>query len=69
MIEFPLEPHVDRIFAYMSAALGLDYWLFPQIASHQLTTFNAEQADAEALVALVKQILTSKGIKHGHDEL
>ena len=31
IIEFGMKPHVDRCYGFMALALGLDYWLLPQV--------------------------------------
>ena len=29
--EFTMSPHCNRCFGYMAAALGLDYWVIPEV--------------------------------------
>jgi hypothetical protein len=31
VVEFPLNPVIDRAYGYMAMALGMDYWLVPQV--------------------------------------
>ncbi len=31
VMEFAMDPHVDRCYGYMAMSLGLDYWLIPQV--------------------------------------
>ena len=71
VVEFAHQPHVDRLFAYMAGALGLDYHLLPAIATHSLNTYGATPGNVEALSALVTQILAAKGWTKDvtHDEL
>ncbi len=57
VIEFAMQPHVDRCFGYMAAALGIDYWLFPQMAAFYYGKYEATDSNIATLVKLVKHIL------------
>ena len=73
VIEFPLDPHVDRCYGYMAMALGQDYWLVPQVSAFYHLSYKMDQSKADAVVRLVKHVLESKGLGsmiQGHtDEL
>ena len=60
VIEFPLQPHVDRCYGYMAMALGLDYWIVPEISAFYLGQYEMNAERAELVVTLVRHILTSK---------
>ena len=72
VIEFPMEPHVDRCYGYMALALGFDYWLLPQVKAHYFGTFNMDQPSADALIRLLRHVINTKGLQyllHTQDEL
>ncbi len=31
VVEFPMEPHCNRCFGYLAMALGIDYWVVPEV--------------------------------------
>ena len=64
MIEFPLDPHVDRCYGYMAMALGQDYWLVPQVSAFYHLSYKMDQSKADAVVRLVKHVLETKGLGH-----
>ena len=64
IIEFGLKPHIDRSFAFMAAALGFDYWVLPQMATHLYLPYTATDDSIAALVRLVTHVLTNKGLAH-----
>ena len=71
VIEFPLKPHIDRCFGYMALALGLDYWLVPQISSLFHENYVMDDEKAKSVVRLLRHILVAKGLSHliqSHDE-
>jgi hypothetical protein len=61
IVEFALQPQCSRIFGYISLALGLDYWLVPQISSFYHLQYEMDHDKAELVVRLVRLILVRKG--------
>ena len=57
VIEFGLNPQVDRSYGYMAMALGLDYWVLTQISTHLLHKYRIDQPKVEIVVRLVTQLL------------
>ena len=68
VIEFGLNPHIDRCFGYMAMALGLDYWVLPQISTHLYLRYTMDEGKAEAAVRLVRHLERKGLIDHSNDE-
>ncbi len=62
VIEFGMEPHVDRSFGYMAMALGLEYWLVPQVSAFYHLKYTMDADKAGAVVRLVEHVLYLKGM-------
>ena len=62
VIEFGLQPHIDRSYGYMAMALGLDYWVLPQISTHLYLRYKVDSGSVAAAVRLVRHVLETKGI-------
>ncbi len=60
VIEFAMKPHVDRCYGYMAMALGLDYWLVPQVTAFYTLAYEMDVEKAAAVVRLVNHIRTSR---------
>ena len=60
MIEFPLDPHVDRCYGYMAMALGQDYWLVPQVSAFYHLSYKMDQSKADAVVRLVQHVMKKR---------
>ena len=60
VIEFPLQPHIDRAYGYMAMALGLDYWVVPQISTGYYRNYTANSQNIAALCRLVTHIADLK---------
>ena len=71
VIEFGLQPQVDRCFGHMAMALGLEYWLFPQMSTHLYLKYKADDNNVAALMKLLRYVLERKGLRSllRHDEL
>ena len=62
VVEFGLTPHIDRCFGYMAVALGMDYWLLPQISTHLYLKYTLTVENVGAAVRLVRHLLEQKGL-------
>jgi hypothetical protein len=62
-IEFGLTPLVDRSFGYMAMALGLDYWMVPQVTSFLFGHYGMDEARAQAVVELLRHVLHHQGLE------
>ena len=60
VVEFPMRPHVDRSFGHMAAALGLQYWVVPEITAYYHSNYTVDNAKAEVVVRVVRHILQSQ---------
>ena len=72
VVELALKPHVDRCFGYIAMALGLDYWLVPQLSSFYYGNYTATQENVDAVIRLVRHVLKAKGVlisKAEHEKL
>ena len=63
VVELPLNPHIDRSFGYMALALGLDYWVVPEISASYLYKYIVDQRGADAFKKTLRHIITSKGLQ------
>ena len=61
VIEFGMEPHVDRSFGYMAMALGLEYWLVPQVSAFYFFNYKMSPEKADLVVRLVKHVISKRG--------
>ncbi len=64
IIEFGLNPHVDRCFGHMAMSLGLEYWLVPQVSSIYHLRYGMTPAKAALVARLMKHVMKSKGLEH-----
>ena len=65
VIEFPLDPHVSRLFGQLAEIIGtIDYWLFPHLSSPYLDRYKATRESASALVRLITQIIEKRGLQY-----
>ena len=62
VIEFPLDPHVDRNMGYMAAALGLDYWLVPEVAAFYYQPYVMDEHRAAAVTRVLHHVLVRSGL-------
>ena len=62
VVEFPLKPHVDRCYGHMALALGLDYWIVPQLAANYHLSYIIDDAAIAAVTGLVSKLLRDKGL-------
>ena len=60
IIELPLRPHVDRCYGFVALALGLDYWLLPEVHSAYHLNYTMTAENAHTIVSLVLQLISSK---------
>ena len=56
VIEFGLDPYIDRAYGYMAMALGLDYWTVPQISTHYVGNYSIDSNNAESLIRVLRHI-------------
>ena len=52
LLEFEHTPHVDRVIGAIAVALGLDYWLVPQLAASFRGEYVVDNSSAAAVVRL-----------------
>ena len=62
VVEFGLKPHCNRCFGYMSMALGLDYWLVPQLTTHFFGNYEMNEENTSAVLRLLEHLLKEKGL-------
>ena len=62
VIEFAMQPHTNRGYGFLSMALGLDYWLVPQLSSHYNWKYTADEENAEAVADVLRHVLKTKGL-------
>ncbi len=67
VIEFPLRPHFDRAYGYMAMALGLDYWIVPEVSTLYHGQYHLTSSNIASVVRLVKYLLFRKGILVAED--
>ena len=63
VIEFPLDPHVDRSFGCMAASLGFEYWLVPQLKSNYQQNYTMTSALADEVVKVVQHVIYRSGLE------
>ena len=63
IIELPMKPHVDRCFGQMAYALGLDYWVVPQVSTFYVHAYKMDQDKAGYVARLLRHVLRSKGLE------
>ena len=64
VIEFPLLPNSNRCFGYMAMALGLDYWVVPELWSFYHLRYDATAERVAAAVGTLKHVITVRGLCH-----
>lgn len=64
VIEFSMDPHVNRCFGYMAMALGLDYWLVPQVLAFYYQNYVMDAKKADYVMRLVRHVVSSKGLAY-----
>ena len=64
VVEFGLKPHVDRCFGHMALALGLDYWLVPQVSAFIFANYTLNEDSVDAVMRLLRHIAETKGLHH-----
>ncbi len=64
VIEFSMDPHVNRCFGYMAMALGLDYWLVPQVSAFYYQNYVMDAKKADYVMRLVRHVVSSKGLAY-----
>ena len=60
VIEFEHVPHVDRVFGSIAMALGLDYWLVPEVSTHLFRNYTMTAAGVHAIMDLVQHVIRSR---------
>jgi hypothetical protein len=63
VVEFQLEPQLNRAYGHLAYALGLDHWLVPQIRANHRGFYSLDEKNIDALMQLLRHILTKKGYK------
>jgi hypothetical protein len=70
VIEFAMKPHSNRCFGYMAMALGMDYWLVPQISAFYHLRYTANNSNVAAVVNLLRHVLKlNKSSNENQDEI
>jgi len=62
VIEFPMNPHCNRCFGYMSVGLGFDYWVVPELACFYNLWYDVDERKAQAVVNTLRHVAQLKGI-------
>ena len=57
VVEFGLSPQIDRCFGHMAVALGLQYWLVPQVTTNLFNAYLMDEGRAGHVVSLVRHII------------
>ncbi len=57
-----MRPHVNRCFGFMAMALGMDYWLVPQLSSFYYGNYNATNDNVAAVIRLLRHVIKLKGL-------
>ncbi len=61
VIEFSLKPNCNRCFGYMAMALGLDYWMVPQVNSSYYGYYSITPENVGFVTDLVRHLLSRSG--------
>ena len=64
VIEFPMEPHVNRCFGHMAAALGLDYFVVPEVTAFYHQQYTMDEIKAKHVIATLRHVIEHKGLHH-----
>ena len=64
VIQFALQPYVDRCYAYVALARGLDFHLLPAIHTWFLGAYHATDDNVKALVVKTREVLAARGLNH-----
>ena len=64
VIELPTRPASNNCFAFMAAALGLDYWVVPQLTAPFPGHYVPTAEGVAALQTAVKHVLLARGLRH-----
>ncbi len=62
VIEFPLKPHVDRCYGFISMAFGLDYWVVPSVSAGYFSRYAMDEEKAQIIVRLVQHVIRTKDL-------
>ena len=57
VIEFGMEPHVDRCYGYLAYSLGLEYWLVPQVSANYHMQYIMNDENVAVVIALLRHVL------------
>jgi hypothetical protein len=63
VVEFSMKPHCNRCFGYTAMALGIDYWLVPQVSCFYHLRYEMTEEKAQAVVRLLRHLLVQKGLE------
>jgi len=73
VVEFVMEPHCNRCFGYVAAALDLDYWALPQVSTFYHLKYEMTKDKAATVEAFLRNLLERRGLLPGtpstHSEL
>ena len=67
IVEFAHVPFAERCFAYMATALGLDYWIVPQVRAHYHLNYTLTDDGVAATVRLVTHLAERKVMRDASD--
>ncbi len=62
--EFVMAPHCNRCFGFEAAALGLDYWVLPEVACFYHLKYDMTTEKAVEVLKTIAHILQTKGLSH-----
>ena len=64
VVQFALLLYVDRCYAYVALARGLDFHILPAIHSRFLGTYQATRDNVAVLVTKVRELVIARGLQH-----
>ena len=62
VVEFPMRPHCNRCFGYLSMALGVDYWVVPEVNTFYHLKYAMSKKKAKAVMDTVEEAMARRGI-------
>eukprot|EP00211_Chloroparvula_japonica_P001497 CAMPEP_0119121998 /NCGR_PEP_ID=MMETSP1310-20130426/2382_1 /TAXON_ID=464262 /ORGANISM="Genus nov. species nov., Strain RCC2339" /LENGTH=583 /DNA_ID=CAMNT_0007111599 /DNA_START=612 /DNA_END=2366 /DNA_ORIENTATION=- len=70
VIIFPMEPHCDHTYEYISSALGLDYWIVSDVTSYYYKSYGSlSEKQMESIVETVRSAVSALPDASARDEL
>ena len=64
VVEFPWRPQIDSCYGHLAVALGLDYWIVPQLSTFLFKNYTATPNNVDIVDRLIRRLLEQKGLGH-----